>query len=179
MSAFTRAAAKAAFGVLKKPVLGGAIVGGVAGYAGINNQTNSFTSGLQGAALGAMAGFGIAKSGAFAKSLWKYKGSIGSSIWGSAKAAGAVGRFAFEHPLVTGGLIGGGMAMNRLNTDYSPTLTGGEMRTDRNEGNAALSSMTGGTSTIGTGTLSSGAQVYGALQDSTYGLVQGLHRSRH
>ncbi len=179
-----KATAKAAWAV--KP-LTGAIVGGA--YGGLstdeysNNQIfrNTLMGAVIGGGIGGLAtgpgrrllgelGMGIAgkaknmiispNAGSFGQRL--KQGGIARMGTSLVSAGGRIGSFAMNHPYLTTGIAGAsyGMAAN-----IAGGMTGGTISpTERDE---YLSSI---------GTSSPSRQM---LQDSTYGLTQGLHRSRH
>lgn len=102
------------------------------------------------------------------------------------RAIGA-GEYIINHPVASAAMAGGGiagvMAMNETFSDApSPTLSGA--RVDMNYDRQALAAEEmnmGGASpsgSVGTFQQFSGGRM-GRLQQSTYGLVQGMHRGRH
>lgn len=168
----------------------GAVVGAGISYAQAgDNPNHTFESVMKGAALGAVGGFVV---GQIPGQAWRAaksaigsgRGKLGATAWSATKAAGRVGRFAFEHPVMTAGMIGGAMYIAGDGGNMqSPTLTGGKVDTQYDQQRAAIAEMSGGTGQIGGGPVGNAPMMMGryqrALQNSTQGLVQGLHRGRH
>lgn len=109
-------------------------------------------------------------------------------LYSGGKGGGAAfrgGRFAFEHPfLVGGGIAAGYGALSIAHNKQplaSPTLEGAEVNTRYDEQAIAAEMMRTGPAP--TGMVGPSASMMGpyhrAMQGSTAGLVQGLHRGRH
>jgi ABC-type amino acid transport system permease subunit len=104
-----------------------------------------------------------------------------------ATGAAKLGRFVFEHPLLTLGAgaatIGGISALDSGTNYRSPTMSGVKMNTSVNTQAAAANEMTGGMGSIGTGQVAAAGAVANQMQQefmsSASGLVGGLHRGRH
>jgi hypothetical protein len=108
------------------------------------------------------------------------KGTAGTT----GSAAFNVGRFAFEHPLVTAGVVGGiGAGMYAAGEPFrSPTMRGTEIDINYNrQAIAAQELQMSGISPMGM--VGTAPQMMGpmnrAMMRSTEGLVQGIHRGRH
>jgi len=96
------------------------------------------------------------------------------------------GRFAFEHPLVVGGIAGGAIGAQGIMAYggqplASPTLSGVSMNPDYNQQAMAAEELGGGVSPMTM--MGPAPQMVGRMQagmmGSTTGLVQGLHNGRH
>jgi hypothetical protein len=165
-----------------------ALGGGIAGYATSPSEspTGIFYDVLRGATMGA--GASVA-AGAAIQGMKRIPSALTKenmrSVWNMSKgvggAAAAVGGFAMRHPFVTAGAVGGGyLAMNSPGMG-SPTLEGAvvNMKYDQ-QAMAAQELMTG---VAPTGNIGAAPQMMGpwhrTLQQSTHGLVQGMHSSRH
>lgn len=124
--------------------------------------TAVLASALRGGILGGLAGgasrFVTPKlAGGFAapKAMGITAGVAGLGIYGASKFALGAAKFAFKHPIVAAGIVGGG-ALSTTDMMQSPYTSPGmsRMRTGRSMRNQQM-------------------------MQSTQGLVQGLHRSRH
>ena len=115
------------------------------------------------------------------------KGAARTMPWavGSAsKLAFKTGKFALRHPYMTAGAIGAGAYLATEKSPYeSPSMTGkldGVRLSARfNEEQMAADALNqSGVAPMG-GIVSGAAMRNQRLMESTYGLTQGLHRSRH
>lgn len=181
---------------------GGGVAGGVYGASqgyDTNSRIEGFAKGFVG---GSMAG--LAGGAALHPTAWKMGGRAAGSAAGFAwknrmphhAASGALkaGRWAFENPgkiMAGAGLLYGGAKLNEAAVGQlpstSPTLDGVKVNTSYNQQMIAAAQM----GQIGTGTTGTAPQMYPSFQreayksarrmspDTTSGLVQGLHRSRH
>ena len=107
------------------------------------------------------------------------------------KLASNTALFAAEHPIaalgIAGGVWGGHKALGRLTRtdrfERSPTLSGVGVSAEYINQQSAIEDITGGTGSIGGGMVGIAPvmidQYHRALEQSTYGLVQGMHRGRH
>ena len=142
-------AGKTAFGLARGGAVGrtalGGMVGGISGYAGTDFQSNQLTLEAvgKGALLGAFAG-GVLPGAAkmVTGMLWRNKMALAKGGlkggWSAAKGAAKLGRFAFEHPLLTAGVVGSAYAGSRMLDTPSPTLSGARMNVKLDEQNAAM-----------------------------------------
>lgn len=200
----TKLTGKGLWGLAKNPVgrigLGAGIGAGV-GFFGTDYESLTMTFGAM--TKGAIFGGLIGATPLAAKTGWKLNRAIGrrigisplraGTITGYAGARGATrlgfraGRFAFEHPLMTAGAVGAGAATLAYGggggqSMTSPTLTGAAMNVNYNrQAAAAYELQMSGISPIGQ--MGTAPQMMGsmhrAMQHSTEGLVQGMHRGRH
>jgi hypothetical protein len=90
------------------------------------------------------------------------------------------GQFAIRHPYMTLGAIGAGAYLATDTSPYeSPSLSGVRMNSRFNEEQLAAEALNeSGVASMG-GIVSGAAIRNQRLMESTYGLTQGLHRSRH
>lgn len=193
-------AAKAALGVGKFAVGGGAVqraAAGAIGYGGYtfatsdaNNFTNRVEETVKAASLGAVGGLALSRGnkmlGGAAGSMWKNKGTLAKNLWKTGKASVSFGtkaaQFTLNNPtLALGGaaaLGGGYMAMSE--EEKSPTMEGAEMDLSMN----AMAAQYQAGQDMFAGAIKPQAAVmpmaqYQQMANSTHGLVQGLHRGRH
>ena len=115
-------------------------------------------------------------------------GKLGTGV--ARKEAGRYGKialFAFEHPVLTAGVVGGAMVAGELSgftkdPFISPTLSGANINTKYNQQAIAAqelqTSMIAPVGAIGTAPQMLG-NMHRTMMGSTQGLVQGLHRGRH
>jgi len=115
------------------------------------------------AKLGARAGWGVTKQ-----------------LPSIASAATNIGLFAVRHPYMTLGAVGAGMylAGGGASPYASPSLSGAHMSLNINQELAAAELMNTGVAPMG-GMIPGAVIRNQRLMESTNGLVQGLHRSRH
>jgi len=116
-------------------------------------------------------------------------GNVAKMGFSAAKTAGKMGIWAMEHPLATGAIATGiGAAAYGMNTGFgsgqnkSPTLSGARIATNFNQqANAATLLQSNTMSPMGgVQPAPQGLNRYRqAMQQSTMGLTQGLHRGRH
>jgi hypothetical protein len=172
-------------------ILGGGVIGGAIGgiASGSNTGTGWATDVARGAAIGAgigLASFAIPSvpAGKLAKAKWLASGGkragkvalgtglLGVSIAGVGLKTGiGVGRFALRHPAFTiAGLGGGGLAM------YGLARSGPQNANRSVDEMARMAEYQGNPST---GFSPGEGSTRAAFEQSTEGLVQGLHRSRH
>ncbi|RKZ06470.1 hypothetical protein DRQ25_13830 [Candidatus Fermentibacteria bacterium] len=118
------------------------------------------------------------------KGVWPAAKGARGPAWDMAKMAtkGAfnVGLFAVRHPYLTMGTIGTGAYLATDTSPYdSPSLSGANLKTNFNEEQIAARALNeSGIAPMGG--ITSGASIRNQrLMESTYGLTQGLHRSRH
>lgn len=174
---------------LKHPMIAGGAIGGATGFLG--SDANTLTQRIQDTGKGIMTGVAMGAltpgtgAGLYTK-LWGVKGGIWDAAKTGTTMAAKMGRFAFEYPvgLAIAG-IGAYGALQVLGSygqsGRSPTISGAKVRTDYNQQAIQAEEM-----------MSQFVQPPGAMgaapqyrrqmqrfQNSTMGLVQGLHRSRH
>jgi hypothetical protein len=177
-------------------IIGSAIGAGV-GYAtsDANSPTNLMLDTLRGATLGALAGAGTMAvqkgitrgipamfSAQGARTMAAGAGGLLRGAKRTATGAGQVGGFMLKYPLATAGVVGGAVLVsNSLNS--SPTMSGAKVNTKYDQQQMALTEMHSGTGAPGAGRIGTAPEMMGrfqrAHQQSTAGLVQGLHRGRH
>ena len=194
-------------GTAGRMALGGAaggMYGAVAGdYETGTMRLNSMAHGaLLGASAGALAGILPRQGAQFAKDFWSKlpaawaaRQRVASGAMNladkSLRAGGSIAGFAINHPYATGGILAGAggaaaMGMSEFNRPFmSPTLSGAPVNSDYDQQAIAVANMQSGVLPSGQmGTLPQMApsMMSPAKQDfqqSTDGLVQGLHQGRH
>jgi hypothetical protein len=174
-------------GGIGRRALVGSAIGFAAGGGDYENPNISFGARLQGAALGAIGGAAFAKAPGMLKGVagmaWRNKGAVlGAGIGVGKIATRAVG-FAARHPYLTAGVAAGTYAAAAYKPMSSPTMSGVKVNTDYNRQLLAADDMTAGSGTVAGSPVGPAPVMMGryhrAMQRSTDGLVQGLHRSRH
>lgn len=173
-------------GSLGRAVLGAGIGGAVGAFGtDYQNPNNIFESIVKGAAFGAAGGAVASRLPRLALGAGRLAVRGGARAVGPlGKAALGAGRFAFEHPLLVGGLAAGAYGAAILGApEGSPTLTGARVSQRYGQQEVAAMKMTGGTGTIGGGMVGSAPRMmstfHRGFQQSTVGLVGGLNRARH
>lgn len=135
-------------------------------------------------AIGPFTAFGASPLGGFTRRFGKTGVRAGGRI---GKYAGKAALFAFEHPIMTAGIIGTGLAAGTAagfteDPFVSPTLTGANVNTEYDQQAIAAqelqASMIAPIGGVGTAPQMMGS-MHRAMMGSTQGLVQGLHRGRH
>lgn len=186
MKAVRPALSLATSGPLGRAVVGAGIGAGV-GYFGNDYQSgqNIFESVMKGAALGAVGGVAIGAVPRMAGAIGRGALSAGPGFIGAAgRVAGKTARFAFEHPVLTAGALGGAALISGMPTGgTSPTMSGARVNQQYDRQQAAMMEMTGGMGMLAGSPVGPAPQMmsqfHRAHQASTTGLVQGLHRGRH
>jgi len=118
-----------------------------------------------------------------AKGAWKATKMAAHASPSLARFGMQAGAFAIRHPYATAGTIGAGMFLSSgvgSTPNVSPSLgaRGEQMSMNINREAAAVEAMD--TGVMPTGSLTPGSVVRNQrLMESTYGLVQGMHSSRH
>ena len=178
----------------------GAVGGSIYGFASSDSYsaTGQFMDTMRGATLGAAAlGLGVgAVRGAPGAIRRSYQSGrlkeAGKMLWGGSKMATnagfKIGGFALKHPVATAAIAGGGyMAATGVGMGQpmsSPTLEGATVDTRYDQQMMAMSELQQSAAAVApTGQVGTAPMMMGpyhrALQRSTSGLVQGLHRGRH
>lgn len=134
--------------------------------------------------IGPFTAFGSSPMGFATRKFGKAGAKVGR---GGGKYFSKAAMFALEHPIATGGIIGGGVIAGKLSgvTEdpfISPTMTGVKVNTKYDQQAIAASELQASMiSPIGA--VGSAPQMMGnmhrTMMQSTGGLVQGLHRGRH
>lgn len=173
----------------RNPMTGGAIIGGVAGFA--TSEANTLTQRLQDTGKGAMMGAGVgalvpgSAAGIYSK-LWKNKAGITKKGWGLTKMAGKATAFALENPLLVGGVAGAAYGISQIGrasgqSSLSPTMEGAAVNTNYNQ--QAMQAEEMRSMFVNPPGLMGSAPEYQQtmqrLQNSTRGLGFGLHARRH
>lgn len=167
---------KSLFGLVSKnkEVIGGAAIGGVIGGIFGDDALGGALKGAAVGGLGTLAGQALARPGIkFAK----FAGPLG---WSATKTGWGAAKFAIRHPYMTAGAVGTGAYLATHKSPYeSPSLSGVTMRSKFDEEQMAVQSLQeSGVAPMG-GLVSGAAVRNQKLMESTRGLVQGLHASRH
>jgi len=153
------------------------------------NPNLSFEERVKSAAFGAVGAGLFMKApsvlGGVASMAWKGRGVAGAVGMGAGSMALGAGKFAFNNPLTAMGIAGGIYGATQLNATSvgtSPTMSGARVNTAYNQQAIAMDEMTMG-GAAGLGMVGTAPQMmnnyHRALQQSTQGLTQGLHRGRH
>jgi hypothetical protein len=176
------------FGGSVRRIAAGATIGGVVG--GIRNEDNSSTGMFRSIASGALAGAGIGAltsktSLNIAKAAGRKIGTkqFGLSAYNVVKKMGRggfsatkkVGRFAWNHPYAATALAGAGIgAYSFMSSGYSGSgMNANTMSQIAQQSGISSSGFEPG---MGANTQQGERQMF---MDSTFGLTQGLHKSRH
>ena len=155
-------------------VLGGGVIGGAIG--GIASDSNTGTGqaadALKGAAIGAGAGFMTTKwAWGLGKGVGKAAivgGAVGS--WKAAKGGLGIAKFALRHPWGAAGIAGAGLGI------YGLSRSGPQ---NANRSTTEMADMAQRMGTPSTGFDAGEGSTRAAFEESTVGLVQGLHHGRH
>lgn len=173
---------------LKHPMAAGGAIGAGVGFFGSDGSItqrlgDAGETALAGAAIGAL--MPISGAGLYSQ-LWKHKSFVGKAAWNTAKTAGRLGLGLMENavPLAAAGvgLYGATKVLGTFGqTGRSPTMEGVSVRTDYNQ--QAMQAEEMNSMFVNTPGIMGAAPQYREqiqrFQNSTTGLVQGLHRSRH
>lgn len=155
-------------------VLGGGVIGGAAGGLASNSNTGTgqATDALQGALIGAGAGFMTTRwAWGLGKGITKAALSTGASGgFGLAKGSIGAGRWALRNPMTAVWTGAAGLGL------YGLSRSGPQ---NANRSPAEMAQMSEMMGTPSTGFAPGEGSTRAAFEQSTEGLVQGLHHGRH